>query len=38
VLPSSEGLGVIQVDAGVIGSQPASHWKRFVGLETYAER
>ena len=38
MLPSSEGLVVIEVDAGVIGSQPGSHRKRFVGLETYAER
>jgi len=36
VLPSSEGLSVMKVDAGVIGSQPDSHQKRFIGLETYA--
>lgn len=38
MLPSSGGLSMIQVDAGVIGSQLASHQKRFMGLETYAER
>ena len=36
VLPSSEGLSVIQVDAVVIGIQPASHQMRIVGLETCA--
>jgi hypothetical protein len=34
VLLSSEGLSVIQFDGGVIGSQLASHQKRFIGLET----